>query len=156
MRRLTDLRPFAGVVYVSLIALAAHAIEAGDATRTAQAFEPGAVALIGAAAVYAARTIYELVTERRREPAGDSGRESAVERLLELHRSHAHQEERILEQLSAAVTAMRDSLVRVVAQADQNSAAVARLLDAQSSLAQAVGQLNFAVQRCTARDGGMR
>lgn len=141
--------PFAGVVYVSLIAFSAQAIETGDPVNAVKEFEPGSVALIGAAAVYAARTIWELVLQQRREGKPDVGGDYATQRLVDLYSSHAHSEERILEQLSAAVTSMRDSIVRVAAQTDQNSAAIARLLDAQATLSQAIGQLNAAVQRCS-------
>lgn len=146
------IRPFAGVVWVALLAAVANAIETGAMPHVDED-NLGGFALVGAAAVYAARTIYELVLERR-EGKPDAGGASAMQRLVDLYSSHAHSEERLLEQMSSTVTAMRDSLVRVAAQADTNSAAIARLLDAQATLSQAIGQLNAAVQRCSRDNRG--
>lgn len=152
--------PFAGVAYVFALVAVAHAIETGDAAHAMTEFEPGAVALVGAAGVYAARTVYELVLQQRRDKRGDDdGGGGGVQRLLDLYTAHAHAEERILEQVAESVSAMRESLVRVGAQADTNAAAIAKLADSQASVLRGLDQLTAIVARCQTtifREGGQK
>lgn len=140
------MRPFAGVVYVSLIAFAAHAIEGGDVSHAAKEFEPGSLALIGAAAVYAARSIYELIQQRQSAAVpADAG----VQRLVDLYQSHAAAEERILTSLDEAMRVVRDTSIRAAVQAEANAAMLARLNDGHAAISQAIAALNSAVQRCS-------
>lgn len=151
MSCLQKVRPFGGVVWIALLVGVARAIEGpGGAVTGQEDLSPGGIALVGAAAVYAARTIYELVLERR-GTNGNGKLEAMQQRLLDLYADHAHSEERTLAQLAESLSEVRDHALQhgmlIQTQGQQLTALAAQY----SVLHGLMGQVQQAVGSCLAQ-----
>lgn len=150
--------PFAGVVWVTLIAAAAAAIETGNPVAVVDDFAPGGIALVAAAAVYAARTAFELVQQQRsaKNGNGDDKMLGLQQRLLDLYSDHARAEERVLADTREAVRELRDHAVRAAVQSEVNGRALDKLAESQVGVHHALSVLSSALHRYAGKDGGMQ
>lgn len=155
--RAQSIRPFAGVVLIALIVGVARAIEGPGRPATGhEDFSPGGVALVGAAAVYAARTIYELVLERKSIGNGNGKLEAAQQRLLDLYANHAHTEERLLAEISAAISEVRDHVLAAASSAASNGQQIQVLAAQHATMHGLIGQVQQALSTCLAIQRGGR
>lgn len=134
------MRAWATSVVIAAAAYPAALAAQSASTASTDAGDASAIALIGAAALYAARTIWELIQFRGQDRSTMVADPSVAKLIVDLS-SHIQQEDKAITRIEAGIDLLRDATVRSHTQCEANGRAIERLN-------QQVEQMQMIVQRC--------